>query len=67
MLNASSIVDWMVLSYNPIAMDAEFEKPLVIDTGKSRIVLTCKYAEKTPDGFWEHVYEVLKKMGVFDF
>lgn len=30
------------------------------------LTMTCHYADKTPDGFWEDVYCILEHFGVFD-
>ncbi len=43
-----------------------YKDKTVIYTNRSKITFTCKYAEKTPDGFWEDVYNALLRMGVFN-
>lgn len=43
-----------------------YKDKTIIYTNRSKITLTCKYAEKTPEGLWEAVYKVLLRAGVFD-
>lgn len=39
---------------------------VVVKTNRGHIlVMTCKYAKETPDGFWESVYGALEHIGVF--
>lgn len=39
----------------------------VVKTNRGYILtMTCHYADKTPYGFWEDVYDPLCYLGVFD-
>jgi hypothetical protein len=40
---------------------------VVVKTNRGHtIVVTCKYAKKTPEWFWEEVYHALEYLRVFD-
>ncbi len=45
----------------------ETKKSVTFRSNRGHILhITCHYAKKTPDGFWEDVYNVLERCGVFE-
>jgi hypothetical protein len=48
-------------------MDEDPKSTQVVKTNRGyTLTMTCHYADKTPDGFWEDVYRILEHFCAFD-
>lgn len=56
-----------LLNFNLNVMPIDPKNTEILKTNRGNtLIITTHYADKTPDGFWEEVYDALEYFGMFD-
>ena len=49
-----------------MAKNSKYRKVVKNNRGNT-LIMTCHFADETPDGLWDELYAYLKSIGIFDY